>query len=284
MQPSARLAVAVAALAVAGCAGLDRALEARKPAASVDGVRLAAIDFDRAELVFDVRIDNPNPVGLELAGFDYALDVAGRELLSGRRDRRLALPAEGAETIAVPVAIRFDRVAGTLGDLRGRDRVPYGLELGLDVELPVVGVRRVSAATEGNLPVPHRPDLELRRARVAELGLSGARLVLELAVANPNAFDLHLDRVGYALAVDGEPWAEGRASEAVRLAPRGRTTLALPLDVRFGVIGIGASELLRGGATADYRLSVDIAGRAGLEGFAGFSLPLERRGRIELER
>ena len=277
------IAVAILVL-TGGCAGLEQALEERKPKVSVEGMRLAAVDFDRARVVFDVAIDNPNPVGIDLAGFDYVLRLDGNEFLSGKRDRALRLPPDGRESIAIPLEIPFARVAELPGDLRGRQSVDYGLDLGLDFELPAIGRQRLGTSTTGNMPIPQRPGISLEGVRVAELGLSGAELILELGIDNPNGFGIDLDRLVYALAINGRRWAGSSRDTGLSLAPEGSTAVELPLKVNFGAIGMGAYELLRGGASADYRFTADIAGDAGLQGFGAFDFPVERSGRINLAR
>jgi len=267
-----------------GCAAVEQALEARKPTASIAGMRLVAVDFEQAEVEFDVSIDNPNPVGIDLAGFDYALALDGREFLSGRRDRALSLPADDSTTIAVPLTIPFARIGEVVGELRGRDRVDYGLELGLDVDLPALGERRVRSSTSGSLPIPQRPRVSVAGARVDSLGLSGARLVLDLAVANPNSFGVDLDRLDYALAINGRRWASGEHRAGVALPANGTGNVSLPLSVRFSAIGAGAYDLLAGGGEVDYTLNADVAGRSDLEGFAAFEMPIEQSGRLDLAR
>ncbi|GEM_PF-3653614 len=90
----------------------------------------------------------------------------------------------------------------------------------------------------------------------------------------------------YALAINGRRWAGNSGETGLSLAPEGSTStgVQLPLKVDFGAIGTGAYELLRGGARADYRLTADIVGNAGLEEFGAFDFPVERSGRIDLTR
>ncbi len=285
-MPLAHILRYVAALAivglVSGCAGLQQALDAQKPTVSLASTRVEAIDFDRADVVFDLRIDNPNAFGIDLAGFDYAIALEGKDFLSGRRERKISLPANGSDTIAVPLTIPFARVQEIVGDLRDRDTIAYEIEVASDVELGVLGTRRVEANERGTLPVPQRPSISMQGARIDRMSLSGAEIVLRLGVDNPNAFAVTLDQLDYNFAVNGQRWATGRYGESVRIAADARTVLALPLSVRFANIGTSAYELLQGNAQVDYRLEANLAGTAGLDGFGAFELPLEHSGRIEL--
>ena len=272
------------AVLVGGCATVERALEARKPEVSIDGVRLDSADFSSARVVFDVAIDNPNPVGIELAGFDYTLALNGTDFLSGREDRSVSLPAEGSETIPVPLDISFARVSEVVGSLGDSDRVDYALDLGLDVDVPAVGPQRVTTSTDGSVPIPQRPSISLKNARVASLGFSGAQLILEVAVDNPNGFGIDIDYLDYAFVVNGQRWAGDTFDQGIRLAGNDRSILELPLAVSLNAIGASAFDLLQGGARVDYELRADLSGAADLEGLGDFHLPLKRTGRIDLGR
>ncbi len=275
------IAIAVAAITT-GCAGLQQALDAQQPTVSLESTRIEAIDFDHADVVFDLRIDNPNPFILDLAGFDYAIALEGRDFLSGRFERRISLPANGSDTIAVPLTIPFARVDEIVGDLRNRDDIAYEIDVATSVEIATLGERRVRTTETGTLTVPQRPSIALERARIRHMGLSRAELVLGLAVDNPNDFGVTLEHLDYSLAVNGQDWAAGTYRESIRIGADERTVVELPLGVRFADIGASAYKLLRGNGSVDYRLEANLAGSTGLEGFATFELPVERSGRMEL--
>jgi len=274
-------ALAVVALAT-GCAGLQQAMDAQKPTVSLESMRVEAIDFDRADVVFELRVDNPNAFDIDLAGFDYAIALEGKDFLSGRRDRKISLPANGSDTLAVPLTIPFARVQEIVGDLRERDEIAYAIEVASDVELGVLGARRVEATERGTLPVPRRPSISLQGVGIDRMSLSGAELVLRLAVDNPNTFGVTLERLDYSFAINGQRWAAGDYAESVRIGAEAQTVLALPVSVRFANMGASAYELLQGNARVDYRFEANLAGKAGLQGFGAFELPLEQSGRVEL--
>ena len=58
------LSVTLCCLLLAGCADLAKHAETIKPTAKLVDARLAAIDFKQADLVFDLAIENRNPVAI----------------------------------------------------------------------------------------------------------------------------------------------------------------------------------------------------------------------------
>jgi len=66
-----------------GCAELAKHAETIKPTAELTGASLAGINFEQADLVFDLAIDNRNPVDIDLAGLNYDFKIDNHSLLSG---------------------------------------------------------------------------------------------------------------------------------------------------------------------------------------------------------
>lgn len=272
------------ALLLPACAAVERELEGRKPSARVEQVRLTGLDFREARLRVDVVVDNPNPFGVDVAGLDYEVLLAGERVVSGESREGAEIPARGAGTVGVPIRIGFDDVHALARGLGGRESVDYGVELGVTVDVPVRGETRLPVRATGVLPLPQRPDLSLSGLRVERLDAAGARVVAEIAVGNPNAFALALDGLDYALAVGGRDWASGRTATDLAVPAGGRGTIALPLELDFAAIGSTAYGLLSGGGDAAYRLRGELAGGIGERDLGRFDLSFDEGGRVTLGR
>jgi LEA14-like dessication related protein len=271
-------------LAGTGCAALEREAERRKPSASIDSTRVTGFDFDAARLLVDVRVDNPNPVGIEIAGLDYELRLDDERVLTGDSAERSDIPARGSGTVAVPITLDYGDLADRVGHLRGRDKVDYAIDLGIMVDVPLLGKRRLPVTASGTVPIPQRPDIALRDLRVERLSLGGARVVLDVAVSNPNAFALALNTLQYELSINSGDWASGALSELTQVGAGERSTLSVPIDLDFAAIGSGVRALLMAGARADYGLSGVLSGTAGPDLFGDFELSFDETGTIGVTR
>lgn len=269
-------------LLLAGCAALRDGLSPQPPSASVAGVRVTDLGFDHATIALDLRVENPNAIDIRLTGFDYRLRVDGRPALSGERRQRLELGANETTRVEIPLRLDFGTIAGVLGGLAGRDSLAWELDLGLDVEIPLLGTRRVEAATGGTLPVPHRPELSLQSLRLQRLTADGALLALTLGITNPNGFALALDRLDWTLEVEGERWARGGGSAPLHVPANGEGALTLTFEVDLDTLGRSGTALLAGGDPLDYALRATVAATAADERLGAFELPWSSSGRIEL--
>lgn len=283
MRPALWLPLSLILL-LSGCALLEGEMERRTPEASVEGTRISALSFDSVDLLVDVRIDNPNPVGIELAGLDYDLRLDGERALSGKSEQRLSVPARDSGVVSLPITLGFQDLYDRLGGLRGRDEVDYAVDLGIDVDVPVLGVKRVSASASDTLPLPKLPKVSLHDVRVEHLGLSGARMLVDLGVDNPNGFGLNLDALRYSLNVDGEDWISGVLEDPSRVASHERTTLSIPVELDFATLGSGLFRMLTEGRMLDYELQGGLTGTAGESRLGQFELDFEDLGNFRPSR
>ncbi|TVP53774.1 MAG: hypothetical protein EA349_13185 [Halomonadaceae bacterium] len=265
-------------LLFSGCALFEEEMDRRTPTASVEGTRIAALSFDSVDLMVDVRIDNPNPVGVRLAGLDYDLRLDGERALSGSSDNRSEIPARDSGVVSIPITLGFKDLYGRVGGLRGKNEVGYDLDLGLSVDVPLLGVRRLSANTASTLPLPRPPQVSLGNVRVDHLGLTGARILMDLGVTNPNRFGLDLDALRYSLTVEGQSWISGLVEETTRVSANQNTTLTIPVDLNFASLGTGLYRMLTESRALDYQLQGSMTGTAGDSALGRFDLDFEDLG------
>jgi LEA14-like dessication related protein len=273
---------AALALAVAGCASLAEVIE--RPTARVVGAEITTLTFERAELTFEVEVDNPNPVGVRLAGIDYELFFEESSFLRGRTAETLAIAAGERSIVRIPVGIGYTELIDSVRSLTDRRETDYRLAAGVSVEVPVLGTLRLPVERAGTIPVVRPPRVRVRELSLERLGLGGADLVLRLGVANPNAFGLSLDTLDYALRVNGELWGSARVSDRARLAEGGETEITLPVSLDFGAMGRSVRELLLGDGTVAYNLSGSLEVGTTLELLAQAELPLSADGEIRIGR
>ena len=152
------IVAAVAALALAGCAGLglDRVFE--QPRVDLQDAEVVGLDLERADLRFGFRIENPNGVALPLAGIQYELLVNGGRLLEGSQDRRMDIAARGESRVELPVSVRYSDLVDAWRSLRGRDRSGYEIRADFLFDVPLLGRVRVPVKEQGNLAWPTLPS------------------------------------------------------------------------------------------------------------------------------
>jgi LEA14-like dessication related protein len=138
---------------IAGCSGLGAVVQ--NPKVDVVGAELTGADRDAADLLFHIDVDNPNAVGLVLAGVGYKLTLNGQPLLDGRQDQRTQIGARGLSRVDLPVTIRYEDAIRAIRSLRDIGTPTYELQAEFQFAVPLLGTV--------NVPVTHRGEISLER-------------------------------------------------------------------------------------------------------------------------
>jgi LEA14-like dessication related protein len=92
-----------------------------------------------------------------------------------------------------------------------------------------------------------QPTTALVSVQVAEVGLEGGALRLELDVHNPNAYELRTTRIAVGVDLENTNFGNVELTEPVRLPARETTRVEVPLNFRWSGVGAGARALLSRG-------------------------------------
>jgi LEA14-like dessication related protein len=270
---AAALALSLAALP--GCAGLEAFLagQFQKPQVSVLSVTPTAADFDGVGVEVELRVQNPNAIGVRVAGFAWQLDVDGARVAAGDAPGGLSLPANGAATSRLTARFRFADLAALAKRVAGSETVQVHVAGRVTVESPL-GPIELPWSVSKEVPVPRLPRVELEGIRLgAQHGLVETEVIVRVRVSNPNAFPFPAAKVQVDVELSGERVAQAAARDLPAIAAGGAATLELPL--RVSLLGAGRALLAaRGG-------SVEVAVR-GTAGFGWMQHPFDVRGRLPL--
>ena len=273
-----------ASLVLAGCATLMEAARASTPDLSVRSMRLAGLSFEGVDLVFDIGIDNPNPLPVTLGGFDYDLLIEGDSFVKGSQEETSRIAAAGQSVVQLPLSLDFGDLRHAFSSLKDQDSTAYELVCELALDVPVLGMRRLPLRHSGRLPVLKPPRVEMGDLRLSKLNLTGADLELQLRLDNPNPFGLALDRLDYQLAVSGRSWASGATEEPVHLAAKGAQTVTIPVSLDFLRMGMTVYRALSGTEALDYHLTGQLDLGTDLPLLPRAALPVDLAGSLNVLR
>jgi LEA14-like dessication related protein len=135
----------------------------------------------------------------------------------------------------------------------------------------------VSACGGPKLPDAEVPDVSLAGLSFTEAGLFEQAFTLQLRLKNPNDFDIPVDALNFALAVNEAPFAEGLSNQNFTLPASAE--IIVPVEVRIGtndlierVTAIGTGR----------RLSYELTGTADIDSWFAAPVPFNRSGKLAL--
>lgn len=247
-------------LGLTACATLVRGA-VKDPKLHFEDASLTAISLDSATLKATFKVENPNPFGLKLSGGSYGFSFDGRKLFDGVLDQALELPASATTLITVPIRVPFDAIPHLLTTLATRESALYQVDGTVKVRTPISDVA-LPFSWKGTLPIPKLPTLSLSNARVENVSLAGARLVLSVGVDNPNSFPLPLEKLSANLSMNGHSLTHVGAMTPKVLAPKQVTTIEVPVELSLAQAGPLVSRALSGDSTVHLDGEAVLGGRS----------------------
>ena len=266
------------------CSAIEALLETSKPTVSLEQVRVTGLSFQDVDLNFRVKIDNPNALGVSMAGFGYGVDIEGNSFVQGEQEQPLNIAAGGESFVDVPVKLSFKDLYDTYRSLQDADSTSYAFRMNLKFDLNELGQQSIPFETEGYLPLVKRPRIDVGKIRVRKINLTGADLELRLNVENPNGFGLALNTLNYDFQISGRSLGKGSATEMVSVPEKGEGRIDLPFRVNFLEVGRSVFDIINGKSDLDYRLVGNADIGTTLPMFKSATLPFDTKGKAEIEK
>ncbi|KAK3134737.1 hypothetical protein QOZ80_5BG0410080 [Eleusine coracana subsp. coracana] len=130
-----------------------------KPEASLDSVSFKSMSRECITLHSNVNVSNPYDHRLPICEVSYKLKCAGKVVASGTLPDPGWINAGGDTKLEIPAKVPYDFLISVIKDV-GRDwDVDYVLEVGLTIDLPIVGNFTIPLSTSGEFKLPTLKDM-----------------------------------------------------------------------------------------------------------------------------
>lgn len=265
-------------LSLSGCAELAKHVDTVKPTAKLTGMHLANINFEQVDLVFDLAVENRNPVPLNLAGLDYDLKIENQSLVSGVTAQAINIAANSTSPVQLPITLKFSDLKNLPGELWKKDNLAYQLAAQLNLNLPVIGNYPIPVSKHGELPVPKIPDIKLKDIKIKDLSFTTAEIVAMVEIINPNNFDMALSKMNYALNINQQSWGQGNIEKSSNIPKKGKGSIEIPLKLNLLNAGTAAYTILKNKSPLQYQLTGNAVLDTGLELLQGYDMPFDVKG------
>ena len=276
------VALAVVVLSTA-CSSLDQAMQMAKidkPTVSMSDARITGISFDQARLEFTLDVNNPNPIPVQFAGFDYNFLVNGYQLLAGEQRDGVKVAANQTSQVKLPLVLKFADIFELVKGLSDSQTLDYAIKTDALLDLPIMGMVRVPAEKTGQVPVPRIPKISLDGIKIKKLGFTGADVEIGLNLDNPNAFDIDIRNLGYDLVVNGQRWLQSQGKDTISLAKSGSSQVKVPLHLSFLDMGRTLANLLTQQSPLEYQLVGNMNMDTSLPMLKDIALPFRQEGSV----
>jgi LEA14-like dessication related protein len=256
----------------------------QKPVVNLSDVKMTGLSFDSVDLLFHIDIDNPNNVGIKLAGFDYDLQIEDNSFINGKQDNGLAIKANGSEIIKLPLTLKFKDIYNTFSIVKDLDSVQYKLNSGLSFNLPVLGDIRIPVTKSGNIPTLKLPSINFKKLKMDQIKLTGADLTLQIKVDNHNAFAFILKNIDYKLNVAGTQWIDGKMNQSMNISAKQENIINIPISLNFLSMGQSVYNIVNGNQSLNYSLKGNADMGSSLPLLGDFNIPFNQTGNTNIDK
>lgn len=226
----------------------------KKPIASVINTKITRLSFSQADLLIDIKVDNPNNTGIDLAGMDFNLKVNNNSILSGNKNDSLKIPANGSSTIQIPLTVKYEDLYKVFTSLAGDDKSSYQFECGLSFDLPILGLVNIPISKSGELPLLKSPKVKIKKLRLKTFSYSAAYFDLDISVSGSGGIPLVIDNLSYDFSVAGNMWIGGESLRKIALNNEQENVITIPFKLDFISMGRAVYDIVAGSSKFDYDL------------------------------
>jgi LEA14-like dessication related protein len=255
-------------LGMAACDSLGKA-----PNARVMDLRFSNLTADGVTIEVEMDVRNPTGAELRLDGLGYSMiateeDPAMGPILEGSAGAMepSVIPAKSKRRVVAPVVVPFTDVLDVLDAGDAGTVVPWRADLVLNARSGAgssqdgASLIEMPMQTNGRLPIFKRPGIEASPFEWTDVGVLSAKGEIRVRVTNTNLFPLELNRVVYALEIQGARISSGGVTRGTRIAPGRTEEIVVPIKISAAKIAAAVYESSRrGGGSARFRGSVDLA-------------------------
>ncbi len=270
-------------LLACGCETISELKIAQTPSATVKSVRVEKASFEGATLLFDLELENPNPVSLNLQGLAYGLKINEHPFLNGKLENAGRLKASSKSKLTAPLVIQFADLLSAVQSLRGQEKFDYQFEGGFDLNLPGLGTSTIPVKYAGEFPILRPPSISSINVEQKSLNFTGAELMLSIGIENPNQFDFGMRHFDYNFQVNEVTWAKGKVRDSMKLKANGSGSIEIPISLNFLKLGSSLYRLLTGDQQAEYRLEGTLDLESNLPYMDHLDLPFNRSGEFSIQ-
>ncbi|MBO6651914.1 MAG: LEA type 2 family protein [Balneola sp.] len=254
----------------------------QKPDLSVNDVRISDASLSDLELTFDIEVDNPNSIAINLTSYNYDFLISDRSFVSGDQSLSTEILSTNKSIVQIPVRFTYEELFKTFSDIRDQDETEYELNSVIGVNLPVLGFTEIPLKKSGVIPVIKPPKVSVSRLSVKNLSFTKADLELILNIDNPNAFGISLRETDYTISINGLESISGKSLNPIEIKEKNSGTISVPVSLNFIQLGRSAYNLIKEDQPLEYILSGSTDVESTLPFFKTSSYNFDRSGTVNI--
>jgi LEA14-like dessication related protein len=252
------------------------------PKLDLPSMKVDKLDFTRAEVLFTVNVENPNPFDLPSPQMAYDYLVNRNSVIKSSVETAAAIAAASVTPVNIRMTVNYADLYRNFQSLISLGEAPSLFSMRSDFPIPAFADDTFLTEVTGSLPLLKAPTLSFAGIRARNVSLAAIDFDVIWEVENNNSFAMNVRDLSYNLTVNNSQWSSGRVPGAPQIAPNRKTQIPLTITINSLSMVRDLTEIITKGSSAAYSCGGNISLGAALSGLDDFNAPFNFTGSTTL--
>ncbi len=219
--------------------------------------RITQITDSTVDLSLKLLVHNPLPMGLDVKGFDYLVQMNGVTIVENKYTEPLKLKARDSTVVLLPsqLKIRNLSIEGDKATVESEDSADYHFEGVFHFAKSFLGKDSLVLSMDRRLPLYRLPKVEVVGYDVEKFRLNQSDVVIQLKFSNNNQFPIQFRNPSYVVDLGKQKrLAEGTVSGITTVRAKSTEIYEIPLAVDMGELLKAAGQIILKGKDLPFTL------------------------------
>jgi LEA14-like dessication related protein len=209
--------------------------------------RIKDFDLSGLSLVFYLNIKNSSSRTYYISSYDYGFLVNQQEFFRLQRslESMIKIDPRKNKLLSFPIKITFAHLFRLVEGIEKEDKAEGAWTGSMAFSDGKKERGRLSFDFSGEFPIFKKPEVKFLSLQVRDLTIGGADIVFEATVANPNAFDLTVERINYNYFLRDSLVGEDTVNEKMDVKSKGERAVSFPILMNFFEVGKDVYSMLQ---------------------------------------
>ena len=201
--------------------------------------RIKDFDLSGLSLVFYLKIENSSSRTYYLSGYDYGFFVNQQEFFRLQRSLESMIKVEPRKNrlLSFPIKITFAHLFRLVEGIEKVDQAEGTWAGSMAFSDGRRERGRLSFEFSAEFPIFKTPEVKFVSLQVRDLTIGGADILFEASFANPNIFDLTVERISYKYFLRDGLIGEDTVNEKKDIRSKGEAAFSFPMLMNFFEVG-----------------------------------------------
>ena len=228
-----------------------------KPRVEMGIGRISNITDSTVDLSLNLLVHNPLPVGFDVNGFDYAVQMNGVTIIENNYRKPLALKANDSTIVTLPSQLKIKKLSkeGEKESSKGEDSADYHFETVFHFQKSFLGKDSLTLSMDKRLPLYQLPKVEVVDFDMEKFRLSKSDVIIKLKFSNRNSFPIQFKNPSYVIDLGKQKrLAEGKVKGMTKVNGKSSEIYEIPLSLNMGKVLKAAGQIITKGKEIPFAL------------------------------